>query len=57
MSCVVDMFMVWDKELKTVMVGGDNNIVRGEWWVLLSWVELCIICKIRMSSIRIELGV
>ena len=49
-SCVVGMFIVRANRRKIVMVGG-GTIVRGEWWFLPSWEKLCIMCKIRMSSV------
>lgn len=52
MSCVVEIFMVRAKKRKAVMVGGDA-VVRGEWWFISSWVELCTICKMWMSSVRV----
>lgn len=51
MSDVVGIFILQAKELKAVMVGGGAD-VRGEWWFVSCWSELCILCKTRMSSVR-----
>ena len=50
MSCVVDMFMVRAKKRKVVMVGGDDY-VSGDWG-LSSWVELYMMCRMRMRYVR-----
>ena len=51
MSCVVGMFTVRAKKLNIVIVGGDT-VVSGDWWFVSSWVELCMMCRIRMRSVR-----
>lgn len=51
MAYVVGMFMVRINRRKAVMVGEDA-VVRGDWWVMSSWAELCIVCKMWMISMR-----
>ena len=51
MSCLGDIFMVWAKKRKTVMVG-EKAIIRSEWWDVSSWAELCMMCNMRMSYVR-----
>ena len=51
MAYVVGMFMVRINRRKAVMVGEDA-VVRGDWWVMSSWAELCIVCKMWMISVK-----
>ena len=45
------MCMVWANRWKELVVEG-NAVVSGEWWSVPSWVELCILCRMQMSSVR-----
>ena len=51
MSWVVDMFKVRARKHIAVRVGGDAD-VRGDGWEVLNCVELCMICRMRITSVR-----
>ena len=50
-SWVVSMFKVCARERTAVIVGGEA-VVNGTGWVVSSCVELCMILRIRITSVR-----
>jgi len=50
-SWVFGMFKVCARRRSVVIVGGEA-VVSGDWWVVSSCVELCMIWRIGITSVR-----
>lgn len=46
------MYYVWLICLCYALISGGNAVVRGDLWIVLSWVELYIVCKLRKRSVK-----